>query len=265
MHRLAGVILHKAVTNAGPIYVVQDRTGRSLYFGDGPVQGRILNANPVRPALGYVQGMTAFLLFREQVDSVLQVGLGAGALTRFLLSALPTTLIDVVEAEPAVVDIARRYFDLPDDPRLRMHIGDGALHVADAGAPACDVLLVDAYDAVAMSPSVSEYAFFAACRERLTSEGIFAINLWNGQADAFAQILSRIDEVFDYQTLCLPVAGKGNVVVFAFNRAPRPLSVKLLRERAAVLERHHDIPYMRFLRQLQSANRPSEGRLSLSR
>jgi len=265
MRRLAGVTLHKAVTPQGPIYVVQDRTGRSLYFGDGPVQGRILQANPQRPALGYVQAMTGFLLFQETTASVLQIGLGAGALTRFLLAGLPSTLVDVVEAESVVVDIARRYFDLPTDPRLHVRIGDGAGFVANDATSAYDALLVDAYDEVAMSPSISDYGFLAACRERLTPGGVFVINLWNGRANDFAQVLARIDDIFDYRTLCLPIEGKGNVVVFGFNRDPRPLSLKRLRERAQTLERRHDLPYLRFVRQLQSANGPNEGRLSLGR
>lgn len=265
MRRFAGVTLHKAVTAAGAAYVVQDRTSRSLYLGEGPVQSRVLLANPTRPALAYVQAMTEFLLFQPRTDSVLQIGLGAGVLTRFLLSALPDARFEVVEAEATIVDIARRYFELPQDPRLHVHIGDGATFVVDAEGATHDALLVDAYDAVAMSPRVAEQRFFAACRERLTANGIFVINLWNSEEDAFAQVLSRINDVFDYQTLCLPVEGKGNVVVFAFNRAPRPLSVKLLRSRAQALEQHLDLPYMRFLRQLQSANHVTEGRLSLSR
>jgi len=265
MRRLAGVTLHKALTPAGPIYVVQDRTGRSLYFGDGPVQGRILQANPLRPALGYVQAMTAFLLFQEHPASVLQIGLGAGALTRFVLSALPAALVDVIEAEAAVIDIARRYFDLPEDPRLRVQTGEGADFVRDDASPAYDTVLVDAYDAEAMSPSVAEYGFLAACRERLTPHGLFVINLWNGRDHGFSQVRARIDDVFDYQTLSLPVEGKGNVIVFAFNRAPRSLSLKRLREGAQALEREHDLPYRRLLRQLQGANGAGDGGLSLSR
>ena len=48
---------------------------------------------------------------------VLQIGLGAASLTRFLYRHRPRAPLTVVEIEPAVVAAARQFFKLPEDPQ----------------------------------------------------------------------------------------------------------------------------------------------------
>ena len=50
--------------------------------------------------------------------------------------------LDVVELDPAVVDVARRWFEFKEDKRLRVHIGDGLQHVkdlAEKGSNLCSI------------------------------------------------------------------------------------------------------------------------------
>ena len=269
MYRAAGTTIHRCVTPDQVIHVVQDRSTRSLYFGNGPVQGRMLLSDPYRLALTYTQAMAAFLLFRDAPRSSLQIGLGAASLTKFLWQALPACRIDVVEYSAEVVDIARRFFHMPDDARVRVHIGEGASFIQRperAGyAHQYELILVDAYNAAGMAGPIGEEAFFVACRDRLLDEGILVINLWNGRTDGYEAVLARIDAAFEGRLLCLPVEGKGNVAVLAFNRSAVLPATQALRDRARALEMRYDLPFSNFVRQLHKFNTHPRGGLALGR
>ncbi len=258
-------ILYNAVTEHGVIHVVQERGNRALYFGNGPVQSRVSISTPYQPVLGYVQAMTAFLLFRPGCESVLQIGLGAGSLTHFLWHHFPAARIEVVEYHPVVIELAHRFFFLPHDERLVLHSGDGTQFVSaqTARAAAYDLLTIDAFDETGLASGLSESTFFEACRGHLDEDGILVMNLWHGQEDNFTTIAGRIDSVFDAQTLYLPVEGKGNVIVLAFNRARRLPDLTTLRRHARALEVRYGLPYPRLLHLLQKHNRDRDKPLVL--
>ncbi|KAF8384424.1 hypothetical protein PRIPAC_73566 [Pristionchus pacificus] len=56
---------------------------------------------------------------------VLQIGLGGGATTNFLATMPVELSIDVVELEPTVYDVAKKYFDLTENERVKVKIEDG--------------------------------------------------------------------------------------------------------------------------------------------
>ncbi|KAK6122905.1 hypothetical protein DH2020_043371 [Rehmannia glutinosa] len=53
------------------------------------------------------------------------IGLGAGLLPMFMKNCLPSLMIEVVELDPVVLDVAREYFGFREDERLKVHITDG--------------------------------------------------------------------------------------------------------------------------------------------
>lgn len=57
--------------------------------------------------------------------SVLLVGLGGGGLPQFLRDFVPNVNIEVVELDPAVLDVAKEWFGLKLDDRLVVTLGDG--------------------------------------------------------------------------------------------------------------------------------------------
>jgi spermidine synthase len=94
---------------------------RYLHFGTEWVQGAMQLAHPYRLELEYQQQMMAPLLFVPEPVDVLQLGLGAAALTKFCHRNLRSSRITAVELSPRVIRVARQWFALPpDDPRLRV-------------------------------------------------------------------------------------------------------------------------------------------------
>src|SRR5258706_15525308 len=110
----------------GNIAVSEQRGVRTLQFGPDWIQGAMRISRPNALELDYTRTMMAALLLFPQPRSVLMIGLGAGSLAKFLYYHFAGVRITVVEIDPAVVDVARNYFFLPDDPaRLSIALGDG--------------------------------------------------------------------------------------------------------------------------------------------
>ena len=60
------------------------------------------------------------------------------------VARLRADAVDSVEIDPVVVDVAKRYFGMPDDPRLRVFTGDARQYVANT-KERYDIVVVDAY------------------------------------------------------------------------------------------------------------------------
>lgn len=194
---------------------------RALYFGEKQtdvVQTVIDRERPHRLQHGYAQTMMAGMLYRPQAESVLLVGLGGGALVRYINHAFPGVRLDVVEIDPAIVRVAREYFGVAEGPRTRIIVADGHDYLRRA-SERYDLILLDAYldpgpltDAAGYPLTLKTSAFYGALHERLKPGGMVLFNLLDGkEGDAYlASIRSAFAATQRYQ-----VPGGGNQIVAA--------------------------------------------------
>lgn len=210
---------------------------RYLHLDSPWVQGAMRIRRPQEVVLEYVQRMLAALLWLPTLapGRAVQLGLGAGALTRFSVKALgwPTT---VVEIHPGVVEANRLRFHLPEgDPRLELVVGDAGPWLAQAEPASATLLQVDLYDHEAAAPVLDDEAFYAACYRLLADGGVFAVNLF-GRRASFADSAARIVQAFGAANVwTLRATREGNTVVVAGRGAPWPGRDERLR-RADALE-----------------------------
>ena len=105
---------------------------RSMHFGTAAVQGTMRIDQPNKIELAYVQQMMMWLLFRDNAAHIVQLDLGAVALTKFCYHHLTPAKITAVELDPEVIQVCRSHFALPnDDDRLSVLNMDAADYVTD--------------------------------------------------------------------------------------------------------------------------------------
>ncbi|KAK3516608.1 hypothetical protein QTP70_021942 [Hemibagrus guttatus] len=78
--------------------------------------------------------------------SVLVVGLGGGGLPQFIRDFVPGVRVDVVELDPAVLEVAKTWFGFQTDGRLKVILGDGLEHISmleSKGGHSYDVIIFD--------------------------------------------------------------------------------------------------------------------------
>ena len=189
---------------------------RYLHFGSSWVQGAMRIARPWALELEYTRELMTPLLLHEAdwPRRVLQIGLGAASVTKFLWRYRPQARITVVEIEPRVTAAARQFFKLPgDDERLTIHHGDGADFLV-AAKHDYDLILVDGFDAEARTGRLDTLPFYLDCRARLAEDGLLAVNLLSRRKD-FRQSVKRLEEAFDGHAVAFPSCDSGNAIALA--------------------------------------------------
>ena len=222
---------------------------RYLHFGSHWIQGAMSLRRPTHLVLDYVERMMVWLLLLEAPSSVLQLGLGAGALTRWGLRHLPRTRFDVVEASQAVIRVAHSHFAVPaPGPRLRIEYDDAARFVAAAPAGYWAVIQADLYDRDARGPVCDSLTFYRDCRRLLDpAGGVLVVNLF-GEHGSFQRNRARLHRAFDGRILAFPPLPAGNVVVMALAGPPLSIPVARLMDRAAAIERRWRLPALSWAR-----------------
>jgi spermidine synthase len=84
--------------------------------------------------------------------------------------------VQVVELDPVVVDVARRYFGLPRSPRLQVDVGDGRRFLAE-NERRWDVIVIDAFFADAIPAHLVTREFLELARSRLAPGGVVVANV----------------------------------------------------------------------------------------
>jgi len=237
---------------------------RYLHFGSHWVQGAMRIARPWALELEYTREMMMPLLLRAEAPdwprSVLQVGLGAASVTKFLYRHRPAARLAVVEITPAVVATARQSFKLPDDPaRLAIEIGDGCAFLAAAG-PRQDLIVVDGFDARGRAGKLDSVPFNRDCMRRLTRQGMLAVNLLDRRKGVAASV-ERLREVFDRRVLVLPAGEQGNTVVLAARGRAIRESFADLRDNARALKEETGLNLLPTLERFVAAQGGGEKRL----
>jgi spermidine synthase len=136
---------------------------------------------PDRIVMNYPQMMLGSLFVKPEPRSVLIIGLGGGTIPRALQELIPNARIDVVEIDPAVVNVARRYFDLGQSSKLNVIEADGRVHVKRAlrGEQRYDLIMLDAFDHEYIPEHLLTREFLTEVKTLLAPGGVLAANTFS--------------------------------------------------------------------------------------
>ena len=232
---------------------------RHLHLGSEWIQGSMLMEAPTLLVHEYIQRMMAWLLFVDPQTVIkrqaLQLGLGAGSLTKFCHKELrmKTTAIEI---NPQVLAACRGWFKLPqDNTRMQVVLGDAAQQIQlPRWRGAVDALQVDLYDEEAAAPVLDTADFYTNCRQTLTEEGCMTVNLF-GRSSSYLKSVEKMAAAFGWDAIwAFKSTREGNTVVLAQRTPSRPKRAVLL-ERAAEIQTRWGLPadkWVRVFKPLQS-------------
>ncbi len=192
-------VIHQARSPFGSVYVVDIGDERTLRFGrpDGNRQSALLKSDPSAVPLSYARVATAALAFTEGRSHALVVGLGGGTVPSLLHRCLPDLVVDVVELNPAVVEVARRFFGLREDERLRIIVEDAARFMRQEAPCHYDFILLDAFSDGGTPRHLKEPPFLEDVRRRLAPGGVAVINIALDSSENKARLLETFAGVFE--------------------------------------------------------------------
>lgn len=206
-----GQIIHSGNDAFGNILVIDYPRYRALSFDSVYEQSAYDVLKPYSLVHEYTRIMMLVAGITEPRHVTL-LGLGGGSLLRSLHHCLPHCRFHVVELRPTVYEIAKRYFDIPDDERVQVSIGDASDAVETMQDEETDVILADIYDAHQMHDLQQQRHFVDQCWRSLSPEGWLVIN-YHRLPDYDSAFFSQLNHRFGKMMVC---SGKlSNHVLFA--------------------------------------------------
>lgn len=184
------------------IQVVDHNRFRTLLF-DRTYQSRMNLDDPSGEGFNYIHYFHVPMILNPSAKRVLFIGLGGGSAPKQYLDAYPDVVIDAVDIDPLVLEVAKTYFFVKEGPGLRLHVEDGRAFVKRS-TETYDIIAIDAYTTNRYGATIPAHLatreFFRECAERLTENGMIVYNVAAPPAEEITRAISKtLFRVFPYQ------------------------------------------------------------------
>jgi len=219
------------------IRVAEDSGTRYMDF-DNLRQSAMLLEDPWELRLRYTRFLALALAFQPEPKRVLILGLGGGSFPKRLYRDFPQIVVDAVDIDPEVLAIAKRYFQVPEDSRLRLHPRDGRRFVQET-TEKYGLIFLDAYNSDTIPFHLTTREFYRELEARLAPGGVVVSNIigtLRGPQSAFFRAMYRtLAETFPavhvvptYDEGGAFVLGEINILLFAMRDRTRLTRAELM-------------------------------------
>jgi spermidine synthase len=187
-------VLHEEKSLYRNLFVRQDGDELCLLFRARRNVGREsckLLSNPDHLVFDYIHMMLAALYIDPAPKKILLIGLGGGTLPDALQKMLPGVQLDIVEIDPAVDQVARKYFEFKPGPKTRIILEDGRVFVKRAARtkPNYDLIMLDAFAEDYIPEHMLTREFLQEVKSIMAPRGVLAANTWS------------TSELYDYESV----------------------------------------------------------------
>jgi spermidine synthase len=149
---------------------------RQLRF-DRQIESGIFLREPYPTSEKYTHYFQLAFLARPKMQRVLFIGAGGGIGPRAFAAHDPALQVDVVDIDQRVLNVAKEYFFLRETPAMKLVAQDGRMFLRQAAAE-YDCIVLDAFTIGGRIPfHLVTREFLELCRDRLTPDGIFLMNM----------------------------------------------------------------------------------------
>lgn len=166
--------------------------------------------------------------FNPEGKNCLVIGLGAGLIPAWYQAQGVKT--EVVDIDPTVAELAHKYFNF--NPEIPVHIEDARYFLMNT-SQRYDYVILDVFNGDTTPGHLISIEAMQLAKQRLTSNGVFAVNLIGSiKHDTFmtASIIKTLQSVFGQVTVYSAFdatlsEGVSNLEIVAYDGAPRPLQL----------------------------------------
>lgn len=179
--------------------------------------------DPRRLVFNYTKMSFAGLLLNPDPQRILVAGLGGGTIPMVMRELYPDAVIDVLEVDQAVVNVAKEFFGYREDERQAVHVVDARVFIKRAGlrGQQYDYIVLDAFSGEYIPEHLLTKEFLQEVADILTDDGVVVAN-------TFAS-----SQLYDYESVTYQAvfgefynfkqAGSGNRIILAMKQAlPEP-------------------------------------------
>ncbi len=139
-------------------------------------QSGVLLSKPNDLFFGYTRAYAMFESIDSRVEKTLMIGGGGYTFPRYFLLHHPEAKMDVVEIDPKMTELAKKYFFLTDDPRMKIYHQDARSFISKS-TDRYDVIFLDAFNSLSPPPHLTTKEFMTDLKNNLKDNGFLMINL----------------------------------------------------------------------------------------
>ncbi len=146
--------------------------------------------------------------------NVLILGMGTGTYAHQCRNYYGDMEIEGVEIDEKITNLAREYFELPEDVNVTTYDGRAYLNAIDGKY---DVIMVDAYQDITIPFQMSSVEFFTLVKDHLNEDGVMVVNMnmrGSSEGSINQHLADTISSVFG-EVYTVDVKGSTNRELFA--------------------------------------------------
>ena len=211
--------LNKNLPNVGDIISTVDGTGeilstnvlfgvQSIHMKEDGLTGMYYDYALAAPVLAGAD--------KKEEMEVLILGMGSGTYAGQCRKYFPQAKVEGVEIDQKITDLAREYFELPEDVKVFTY--DGRAYLKGTRKK-YDVIMVDAYQDITIPFQMSSAEFFLEVKNHLKADGVMVVNM-NMKSQKEGNINEYLSDTISSVFPCVytvDVAGSTNRELFAFS------------------------------------------------
>lgn len=151
---------------------------RGTYFSQQSCQYK---DRPDELVFDYARLSFVGLLPHPDPQRILVVGLGGGSIPKAFNQLYPEAKIDVVEIDPAVVDVAEKYFDFKESDNVNVIVKDARVFVKQAGIMGreYDYIMLDAFNGDYIPEHLMTREWLEENKRILADDGVLVANTFS--------------------------------------------------------------------------------------
>ncbi|GLX83034.1 spermidine synthase [Thalassotalea eurytherma] len=166
-------------------------------------QSCIYKSDPNKMVFTYTKLAFSGLLLKPNPKRILIVGLGGGTLSNTFHQLFPEAIIDNVEIDPAVVKVAKQYFDFKENQQVTNYEKDGRIFIKRAvlKKQQYDWIILDAYNGDYIPEHLMTKEFLAETKKLLSPTGVMTANtfslsqLYNAESATYQAVFGEFYNV----------------------------------------------------------------------
>lgn len=248
--------LHEEKSLYRDITVVQNGNRRCLVFNvyRGDRNQTCVNVNNHDELVfNYTKMTFAGLLLISEPKNILIAGLGGGTLPLALNDLFPNAVIDIVEVDQAVVNVAKDYFFFEENENMTVAVNDARVFIKRAGilGKKYDYIILDAFGGDYIPEHLLTREFLEEVKQLMTEDCVLVANTFSTSRfyDHESVTYQRVfNEFFNFK---LPGSGNRIIITQLDPLPPRGNLMSRARVLAPLLEKY-GVPLLEYPNRLST-------------
>ena len=248
-----GLVLDKETTSLCKMEVRENADLRWMMSEDGVLHGAMSLKEPCLPLVPYVRSMLIAQMLKPEATKVLNLGLGTGAIERYIGEVCPHVKLTTVEISQTRVEQTKRYFHLRPSSSSSIVVQD-ASNFMSRKIPEQDIIYCDLFDVRSNYNTIFSNDFVTKLWEKLSKNGLIAINYVLEDQKKLINTLVILRKIFSV-TAIIDIEDHSNIVILAC-KANKP-NVESIKPYIKKLECTYDLGFTKTLESIQWLPQPS--------